>query len=222
MPLPFNKSLDLTLMKLVKENPIIYNCKHPKYLDFDTREVIWQKIGDVLNRPPQVAKQRWINIRDMMRRRISDRLRNPNHRSYNYKYEEELSFMLPYFKETTSNPNDEYSELACEVDLATEYNEQTSFNRSETDPIDIKPHLICNKRIEDSFSISNESRNEFSQELNPTDPIDVFLITVGSTLRKFSPYYLNQAKSKIFQVVQDYELQQIVDKDQPSTSDNNR
>ncbi|XP_069362829.1 uncharacterized protein [Maniola hyperantus] len=244
MPLPFNKSLDLTLMKLVKENPIIYNCKHPKYLDFDTREVIWQKIGDVLNRPrkfffvnkslkwtnkytgrgvpAQVAKQRWINIRDMMRRRISDRLRNPNHRSYNYKYEEELSFMLPYFKETTSNPNDEYSELACEVDLATEYNEQTSFNRSETDPIDIKPHLICNKRIEDSFSISNESRNEFSQELNPTDPIDVFLITVGSTLRKFSPYYLNQAKSKIFQVVQDYELQQIVDKDQPSTSDNNR
>ncbi|XP_034836768.1 uncharacterized protein [Maniola hyperantus] len=224
MPLPFNKSLDLTLMKLVKENPIIYNCKHPKYLDFDTREVIWQKIGDVLNRPPQVAKQRWINIRDMMRRKIKDRLRNPNHRSYNYKYEEEMSFMLPYFKETTSNPNDEYSDFfddsACEVDLPTEFSEQTSFNRTEADPRDIKPNFTCKNRIEDTFS--NESRNEFSQELNPTDPIDVFLITVGSTLRKFSPYYLNQAKSKIFQVVQDYELQQIVDKDQPSTSDNNR
>ncbi|XP_045779730.1 uncharacterized protein LOC123877228 [Maniola jurtina] len=224
MPLPFNKTLDLTLMKLVKENPIIYNCKHPKYLDFDTREVVWQKIGDILNRPPQVAKQRWINIRDMMRRKIRDRLRNPSHRSYNYKYEEEMSFMLPYFKETTSNPNDEYSDFfddpACEVDLPTEFNEQTSFNRSEADPRDVKPNLTYKKRSEDTFS--NESRNEFSQELNPTDPIDVFLITVGSTLRKFSPYYLNQAKSKIFQVVQDYELQQIVDKDQPSSSDNNR
>lgn len=51
MPLPFNKTLDLKLLALVKENPIIYNSKDPKYLDFDTREVVWQKIGDTLNRP---------------------------------------------------------------------------------------------------------------------------------------------------------------------------
>ncbi|CAH2268427.1 uncharacterized protein LOC120634673 [Pararge aegeria] len=222
MPLPFNKTLDLTLLKLVKENPIIYNSKHPKYLDFDTREVVWQKIGDILNRPAQVAKQRWINIRDMMRRKIRDRLRNPNHRSYNYKYEEEMSFMLPYFKETTSNANDEYSdffdESPCEVELPEVFTEQSEFSRA--DPRDVKPNLTYKKRLEDSTF--NDSRNEFGQDLNPADPIDVFLITIGSTLRKFSPYYLNQAKSKIFQVVQDYELQQIVDKEQPSVSDTNR
>lgn len=51
MPLPFNKNLDLKLLKLVKENQILYNTKHSKYLDFDSREVVWQKIGDSLSRP---------------------------------------------------------------------------------------------------------------------------------------------------------------------------
>lgn len=50
MPLPFNKTLDLKLLALVKENSILYNTKHPRYLDFDAREVVWQKIGDALNR----------------------------------------------------------------------------------------------------------------------------------------------------------------------------
>lgn len=51
MPLPFNKHLDVKLIKLVKDNPLLYNTKLPKYVDFDSREVIWQKIGDTLNRP---------------------------------------------------------------------------------------------------------------------------------------------------------------------------
>lgn len=54
MPLPFNKNLDLKLLKLVKDNPILYNPKQSKYLDFDSREVVWQKIGDALNRPGEL------------------------------------------------------------------------------------------------------------------------------------------------------------------------
>ncbi|CAH2098989.1 unnamed protein product [Euphydryas editha] len=222
MPLPFNKALDLKLLALVKENPIIYNSKHAKYLDFDTREVVWQKIGDSLNRPAQICKTRWVNIRDMMRRKIRDRLRNPNHRSYNYKYEEELAFMLPYFKETNLNSsNEEYADFFddtnnCSAEISDVFENGTDEYRHEER--EIKPNISYRKRPDDSGSFGNEF-----QELNPADPLDVFLITIGSTLRKFSPYYLNQAKSKIFQVVQDYELQQIVNKDdQPGSSDSKR
>ncbi|XP_047540709.1 uncharacterized protein LOC125073739 [Vanessa atalanta] len=224
MPLPFNKTLDLKLLTLVKDNPIIYNSKHAKYLDFDTREVVWQKIGDALNRPAQICKTRWVNIRDMMRRKIRDRLRNPNHRSYNYKYEEELAFMLPYFKETNLNSaNDEYADFFddtnnCTVEADVFDNETEEFRHEARE---IKPNINFRKRQDDSGSLV--LGNESFQELNPADPLDVFLITIGSTLRKFSPYYLNQAKSKIFQVVQDYELQQIVNKDeQPGSSDGKR
>ncbi|CAG5023086.1 unnamed protein product [Parnassius apollo] len=228
MPLPFNKTLDLKLLKLVKENPIIYNPKHAKYLDFDSREVVWQKIGDALSRPALVCKSRWVNIRDMMRRKIKDRLRNPNQHSYNYKYEEQLSFMMSYFREPNTTSNDEYADYldnsaeGCDVELPAEVfvEEGAEFERQDRE---LKPNLstLRSKRSQEDTSHLHDSTY---QELNPADPLDVFLITIGSTLRKFSPYYLNQAKSKIFQVVQDYELQQIMSKEdqQPASSDTSR
>ncbi|XP_073958981.1 uncharacterized protein [Choristoneura fumiferana] len=209
MPLPFNKTLDLKLLALVKENSILYNTKHPRYLDFDAREVVWQKIGDALNRSDQVCKARWINIRDMMRRKIRERLRNPSHRSYNYKYEEEMSFMIPYFKDSSSN-NEEFADYidedtTCEVAM-------TSDVFTDALPEEFREPKECKPNISGMKSKDDINQTTY-QDLNPADPIDVFLITIGSTLRRFSPYYLNQAKSKIFQVVQDYELQQIMNKD---------
>ncbi|KAJ8707318.1 hypothetical protein PYW08_010570 [Mythimna loreyi] len=222
MPLPFNKNLDLKLLKLVKENPILYNTRHAKYLDFDSREVVWQKIGDSLSRPALVCKSRWINIRDMMRRKFRERLKNPNAHSYKYKYEEELSFMTPYFKEPISSGStaEEYAgfleDETCEVEMPSEVfvDEALDFEEArETKP-------VFRKRQQDDGNSSREFSEAMFQELSPTDPLDVFLLTIGSTLRKFSPYYLNQAKSKIFQVVQDYELQQIVNKEgQAGSSD---
>lgn len=139
---------------------------------------------------------------------------NDGKRQYKYKYEEEMSFMIPYFKEiTTSNEDysDFYQDGDCEVEMPSEV-----FVDSNVD-FDQETKPSFKKRPEESTRELNEA---VFQELNPADPLDVFLLTIGSTLRKFSPYYLNQAKSKIFQVVQDYELQQIVSKDdQPGSSD---
>ncbi|CAD0206164.1 unnamed protein product [Chrysodeixis includens] len=222
MPLPFNKNLDLKLLKLVRDNPILYNSKHNKYLDFDSREVVWQKIGDALNRPALICKSRWINIRDMMRRKIRDRLRNPEQHAHKYKYEDELAFMMPFYKESPAAGNtEEYPDFldddACdEVEMPAEvFAEQLEdFEESR----EIKP--VFRKRQEPDTSREIVEPNY--QEHNSADPIDVFLLTIGSTLRKFTPYYLNQAKSKIFQVVQDYELAQIVNEEQtPATSDMN-
>ncbi|XP_049881564.1 uncharacterized protein LOC126377789 [Pectinophora gossypiella] len=229
MPLPFNKSLDIKLLHLVKEYPILYNPTHTKYVDFDSREVVWQKIGDALGRPAPVCKSRWVNIRDMMRRKVRERLRNPNQRSYNYKYEDELKFMLPYYKDC-ANTSEDYTEFAeeqnhIELEVPTEvYLEESEYD-SET--LEVKPNIkqMKSKLVQQPHEdLKEHERNiERSHDMNPTDPLEVFLMTIGSTLRKFSPYYLNQAKSKIFQVVQDYELQQIVNKeDPPSHSNANR
>ncbi|XP_013192562.1 uncharacterized protein LOC106136530 [Amyelois transitella] len=211
MPLPFNKTLDVKLLKLVKDNPMIYNEKHPKYMDYDAREVVWQKIGDELNRPGQICKSRWINMRDMMRKKLKDRINHKNLRRHLYKYEEELSFMLPFFRDIGTPSGEDYTEYLeeeAEIELpnaefVSEYVEDSK-----------ERVMIGNKTMKSNFE-------SLSQDLNQADPLDVFLITIGSTLRKFTPYYLNQAKSKIFQVVQDYELQQIVDKDE-GVSDSNR
>lgn len=150
----------------------------------------------------------------MMRRKIRDRLRNPNNRSYAYKYEEEMSFMLPYFRETNLNmSNEEYSDFFDDSPNCEDVTENFEEFRESGES---KPNLNFQKHDGASSSFTEY------QELNSADPLDVFLITIGSTLRKFSPYYLNQAKSKIFQVVQDYELQQIVSKDNPSGSNDGK
>lgn len=160
----------------------------------------------------------------MMRRKFKERLKNPHNRVYNYKYEEELAFMTPFFKDV--GPSESLAdflddEANCEVEIPAEVfvNENCEFEEAK----EIK--LNFRNRNEDSSRDAREFGENMFQELNPTDPLDVFLITIGTTLRKFNPYYLNQAKSKIFQVVQDYELQQIVNKeDTPghASSDGNR
>lgn len=42
-----------------------------------------------------------------------------------------------------------------------------------------------------------------------TDPVDAFLISIGAILKRFSPYHLNLAKTKIFNIVLEHDLQQI-------------
>ncbi|XP_063834831.1 uncharacterized protein LOC135084021 [Ostrinia nubilalis] len=205
--LPFNKSLDLTLIALVKENAILYNTKHPKYADYEAREVAWQKISDKIGRPGAKCKSRWINIRDMMRRKLKERLKNPPQSAIHYKYEEELSFMTPFFRDFTEDAGSEdlaeflEDEASGEVEMPEEVFVVDGMDEYEHET---KPNM---KRKHE------ESYNEHALPLNSADPLEVFLMTIGSTMRSFSPYYLNQAKSKIFQVVQDYELKQIVGKD---------
>lgn len=47
----FCERLDIKLIRLVKEYPVIYNQSNLKYMNFNEREVAWQKIGDELKRP---------------------------------------------------------------------------------------------------------------------------------------------------------------------------
>lgn len=54
--------------------------------------------------------------------------------------------------------------------------------------------------------------NEGASDFDLSDPVDAFLLSIGATLKTFTPYHLNLAKSKIFAVVQEHDLQQIVQK----------
>ncbi|XP_072945876.1 uncharacterized protein [Epargyreus clarus] len=216
MPLPFNKILDQKLIKLVRDNPALYHPKHPNYMDFDAREVAWQKIGDSLNRSVIVCKARWLNIRDMMRKKWRKRLRNPSQPSSRYKYEDDLEFMINIFNESAAAADgDEESGMWPEV-ASESFGDDSDYDNSG----DVKPNISSCKTKNTQERVSNESSYK---DINPADPLDVFLLAIGTTLRRLSPYYLNQAKTKIFQVVQDYELKQIMSNEDPTpgNSDNN-
>lgn len=51
-----------------------------------------------------------------------------------------------------------------------------------------------------------------------THSVDAFLAGLSPTLKSFTPYYLNIVKSKIFSIVQEYEMQMIVDEEKKKTT----
>ncbi|CAD0206356.1 unnamed protein product [Chrysodeixis includens] len=57
-------------------------------------------------------------------------------------------------------------------------------------------------------------------QTNPSNSISIFLGSLESTLRTFNPYYLNQAKTRVFQVVQDVEFLQIFENNNLTPRDN--
>jgi len=54
-----------------------------------------------------------------------------------------------------------------------------------------------------------------NEEKKTSDPVDAFLLGIGSTMKTFDPYFLNMVMSKIFNIVQDMEMQQIMRKQNP-------
>uniref|UniRef100_A0A2A4JNE2 MADF domain-containing protein n=2 Tax=Heliothis virescens TaxID=7102 RepID=A0A2A4JNE2_HELVI len=228
----FHEKLDIKLIGLVKGQPILYDTNHPKYMDFNTREVAWQKIGDELKMSGSDCKTRWVNIRDVHRRIMKKNLSDPVHPPRRYKYDNEMTFMNTFYKDVvvlSMQEDDDEDEDQLE-DWQNTLNE-TSVVEAEDDE-DLEPPVPkkkpkkprkprSKKKKEPVFEEVNQTMPSFSEvqpsELDPADPVDAFLLSIGSTLKTFSPYHLNLAKSKIFAVVQDHDMQQILEKRQENS-----
>ncbi|CAG9796240.1 unnamed protein product [Diatraea saccharalis] len=216
----FHEKLDVKLINLVKDNPVIYDFNHSKYMDFNAREVAWQKIGDVLKMPASDCKVRWINIRDVHRRILKKNLTNPGSCNRPYKYETHLAFMKAFYKDIvcTTSDFDADDNSAWDDDNNAEITEQQD-NRDSDDSEKPIQKLVSKrgKRKRKKKTYEEEEKpevtySETTTDFDPSDPVDAFLISIGATLKTFNPYHLNLAKSKIFAVVQEHDLQQIVQK----------
>ncbi|XP_038219161.1 uncharacterized protein LOC119837586 [Zerene cesonia] len=198
----YSEKFDLKLMQLVKENPVLYDYNCPNYMDFNARTVVWQKISDELKKPAADCKTRWVHIRDAYRRLLRLSQKRGQHREY--KYENSMSFMRQYFKDVNfvGDPCDDAVNYEC--DFATE-------SEHSAEPLKKKRKMkkIRKREFVDVHEFETVSFNDAS-EFDTSDSIDAFLLSIGATLKTFSPYHLNIAKTKIFSIVQEHDLQQIV------------
>ncbi|KAL4098041.1 hypothetical protein QTP88_022713 [Uroleucon formosanum] len=74
-------------------------------------------------------------------------------------------------------------------------------------PIEPQLGIKRGSRI-DVGGITNNERTENNDK--EKDDIDAFLTGIAATMRKFDPYHINLAKTKIFTAVQDIDMQQII------------
>lgn len=143
-----------------------------------------------------------------------------------YKYDKQLEFMRNFYKEVvTANAMSDEEDENDDDDKNSEAWNDVRKNDSEVE--DEKP-LKKPKRSKrplkscvlfeevDVSSASTHDTSTYDRETDSdvSDPVDAFLLSIGATLKKFSPYHLNLAKSKIFHIVQEHDLQQIVEKRQ--------
>ncbi|XP_063616190.1 uncharacterized protein LOC134789545 [Cydia splendana] len=223
----FTEKLDLKLIGLVRDNTVLYDHNNPQYMDFNAREVVWQKIGDELKRPAAVCKARWINIRDINRRILRKTLSSSGKRVKLYKYESDLAFMRPFYRDILIQNGefswDEKNQRDCDVEDDPDIPDHNTDDSNDEKPIKAKGKKsgIKKKRkkrkyeeveVENPSASIGEPSTAGLSEFDPCDPVDSFLLSIGATLKTFSPYHLNVAKSKIFAVVQEHDLQQIVQK----------
>lgn len=210
MSYPFTKELDVKLIRCVKKYPLIYDPSSVLYLNSDEKTVAWEKISDEIKVPAHVAKSRWINIRDIMRKKIKERLWRKDRVKYKYKYESELQYLAEIIIKSI-----EEKSRAISPDNNTEADFVT-FSISEDH--DVKPDVnqLDVKNVEFEHCDLNVNDSCTNMDFSADDTLNGFLMTIGSTMKNFSPYYLNQAKSKIFSIVQEFELKQIVENEKQS------
>ncbi|CAD0250999.1 unnamed protein product [Spodoptera exigua] len=191
-----------------------------------TRDTILKGTHPVTEQEAADCKLRWVNIRDVHRRILRKNLMDPANPSKSYKYENELTFMKAFYKDIniTQTGQDDEKEEEDRVSNSwvdpPEEERQCSDEDLEVPKKKVKTRRKRSiKRQEPHFEEVNHTIPVFNEsmttELDATDSVDAFLLSIGATLKTFSPYHLNLAKSKIFAVVQDHDLQQIVERQRP-------
>lgn len=136
-----------------------------------------------------------------------------------YKYESELAFMKPFYKDVIVNDfeADDKAQWDDDADEPADAAPPDSDDSEKSVKKTTKVNKKSKKRKkwdydDDEKPLSTLNEQATTSDFDPADPVDAFLLSIGATLKTFSPYHLNLAKSKIFAVVQEHDLAQIVQK----------
>lgn len=158
------------------------------------------------------CKIRWVSLRDQFRkvlRKKKTRQEQVVVPVKKWKYEDLFAFLLPFIKERQHINN---------FDVDSDSNDNR-FNVSNEEAINKEQiHFETENRNFNSENQSglqqnvDDSRNN-EIEIGKLSPIDSFFVAISATVKQFSPYYQNIAKSKIFSIVSELEMVQIVNND---------
>lgn len=154
-----------------------------------------------------LCKRSWYNLRDSYRRALRKRrdALNEGLPCRKWRYEDEMEFMAMHV--TLRDVNDRADADETLGDDGGIPEKKPHIGGDSQDPL-----FIPKVKSEKQRKTPNPSRKRPYEDNAPiTDHIDGFLIGIGATLRNFSRHYQNLAKSKIFNLVSEMELQQIME-----------
>ncbi|KAF5274914.1 hypothetical protein FQR65_LT16837 [Abscondita terminalis] len=179
-----SKKMDEKLIELVRDCPELYDLSNKKYMDTGFKNNIWGNIGKELKLEGNIESQ-------------EDEVKEQEHNE-----EEQSNEQNPVNDENPPivelETKDESRQFFTPKAYLTTSNKRKKVNASQQSASSQLMEYLLQRKSEPSNS-----------SVRKVDSVDAFLTGIGSTLKTLSPYYLNLAKSEIFQTVQKYELQMI-------------
>ncbi|XP_011635627.1 uncharacterized protein LOC105426203 [Pogonomyrmex barbatus] len=238
---------DEMLIECVRQHVELYDLSDKRYIDGAYKQRVWNEISQKLGYPAIMCKMRWNNIRDNYRKSLKKRVTRSGltgqPRNMRYKYENQLTFLLPFIRERDPN----HSGLIREGDEVSTAGDTAPLKRDDNCDMQARPvadfettedgtdrshdeetPTIKNERPGREFPIESSAKlaipelmtSDYSEESNDlrfqsassvSHSVDAFLASIAPTLKSLSPYYLNVTKTKIFTIVQEAEMIQIVE-----------
>ncbi|KAF5280884.1 hypothetical protein FQR65_LT03033 [Abscondita terminalis] len=158
------------LIECVRNYEFVYNLQHPKYMDTVKKEMAWKEISEQLKQPAAACKQKWQGLRDSYRRALNKRKGKTGQAAKKikkWKYEDEMSFLAPFFVEKKTLESVELTsddeELQNE-DAVTEVQNHTDNEINSTDAVDVAvSHDTEIRNGDDTIIRSKSSQPQHSQ-----------------------------------------------------------
>ncbi|XP_016660817.1 uncharacterized protein LOC107884027 [Acyrthosiphon pisum] len=215
-------------------------------MDTVHKDNIWSSIGNEMNLTGKICKNCWNNIRDNYRKSIKKTTSGQAFKkNKKYKYDDQLQFLKLHLQErdTLRNLKD-----VNDDDLKNSSNDSEDDVENVSTVQNIEINISGNTDGEDQLPKTSEyqsavrkctkkrttktpesasstlmkyiiqKRENDIANTTQTHSVDAFLAGLSPTLKSFTPYYLNIVKSKIFSIVQEYEMQMIVDEEKKKTT----
>ncbi|KAL4714853.1 hypothetical protein ACJJTC_012525 [Scirpophaga incertulas] len=187
------------LIDIVKGYKLIYDVNHKDYSDYQKKIETWNEIGLKLKTSGKECKRSWTLLRDSFRRSLKKK-RDPQNPEKKWRYEDEMSFLIPYTKEkphrfVVHDPITINSFEAVDPIHSPAVSEQ-----SMPEP----PGKKRKKEAPNSAELIKYILE--SQKGQPPDDIEKFFTGITSTVRSFPAIDKAIAKARIFQIVSDMEI----------------
>ena len=143
-----------------------------------------------------------------------------------WKYADEMSFVYPYLREKDAATNleldvkgetdeEEFLQAQSEHDGTAEQEEQTPAGAKYKFKNKIFRGTLKRPRYQPEMASAVLMKylvesDKKRQPEPPVDPIDAFFKSIAATVKTFSPYHQNICKSRIFAIISEVELAEIL------------
>ncbi|GAB6022306.1 hypothetical protein CHUAL_006426 [Chamberlinius hualienensis] len=225
------------LIECVREYMFLYDLNDHRYTDNQLKDDAWKEIAKKLRVQKKDCKKSWFLLRDAFRRAIKKKKEAKSGQACGstrkWKYEEEMSFLLPYFKErstiSTQPPTNEdevsNDEDVCNDDTGGIYitqisphsfstPTQTSTYKNKLGPSGYnsipgpkKARIHQSAKEECCKETASSSLMKYILENKKANGVQQFFDSIATTVQSFPPHDQAIAKSKVFAVISEMEIE---------------